>query len=147
MAKSELADHDKFRKEVFRYVHYLESLNEPFQETRANMEGRGGCLGAIISEIGGSTFSASRRHYRDIYQLAKHQRKAILLLQDEEIKSRLCSVLSASDVLPLDVAAKITPPLYELATEDPTRVSREPILFAVIARKIAKDGAEQYCTA
>lgn len=145
MAKSELSDYDKFRKEVFRYVHYLESLNKPYEETRANMKGRGGCLGVIVSELGSSMFRVTRRHYRDIYHLAKHQRKAILLLQDDEIKSRLCSVLAASDVLPLDVAAKITPPLYELAKEDPNRVPKEPIFFAVIARKIAKDSAENYC--
>ena len=145
MSKEEFSDLDNFRKEVFEYVHYLESLNNPFEEIRADEGKRGGCLGVIVKEFAGSMLRIGRRKYRQSYDLVQHERRAIRLLQDEEIKSRLCSVLAASDVLPLDVAAKITPPLYELANVDPNRVPKEPIFFAVIARKIAKDEVLHYC--
>jgi hypothetical protein len=137
---------DSFRKEVFRYVHYLDSLNKTVQNIREDSSNdRGGCLGVIMGQFATFMIRKSRDHYREAYQMTKHERRAIGVLQDAEIKWKLCELLTESDVLPIDVAHKITPMLYDVATTDPARVPKEPIMFAVIARKIAKDGATKYC--
>ncbi|MDM7921711.1 MAG: hypothetical protein QUS14_05375 [Pyrinomonadaceae bacterium] len=148
MAEYQHSDFDSFRKEVFERVYSLYSPNDRADKLVEDVEsGRGGCLSLILRQFIPFAAQKSREKYREVNHLAEHERNASLLLQDAEIKSKICELLTESDVLPMDVAHKITPMLYEMATAEPDRVPKEPIMFAVIARNIAQDGVANYCRA
>jgi hypothetical protein len=67
--------------------------------------------------------------------------KAEVLLADKEIKELFCSTLDAAVNLPISAADKLTSILYKLALEDDEKVLfNSMLLFAIVCRKIAKDG-------
>lgn len=131
---------DDFKERVYKNIGFLESLDEV--EAGESFEAVAkGCFGIFIFPIFLYGNKTMRRHYK-VKELNK---KADELLADQKIKDLLCEKLDATVVLPIDAAYKLTPVLYGLALEDEEKVPFDSMLFAVICRKITKQGVENFC--
>ena len=135
---------DEFKEKVYKNIGTLEAL-EDFPAKEALETERPGCFGIIITPFFVKIFSKAGTAARHELDLEKLNAKADLLLAQKEIKDLLCAKLDATIVLPIDAAYKLTPVLYGLALEDEEKVPFDSMLFAVICRKIIKEGVENYC--
>ena len=131
---------DEFKERVYKNIGFLESLDEV--EAGESFEAVAkGCFGIFVFPIFLYGNKTMRRHYK----IKEQSKKADAILANEEIKKLLCEKLDATVVLPIDAAYKITPVLYGLALEDEEKVPFDSMLFAIISRKITKQGVENFC--
>jgi len=135
---------DKFREKVYKNVGTLDSIDE-IESGEAWKSAKPGCLGMLIVPFSKNLSAYSNRKMREHFKVAELEKKADEILADEEIKKLLCEKLDATINLPIDAAYKITPILYGLALEDEEKVPFNTMLFAIISRKIVKQGVENYC--
>lgn len=135
---------DKFKEQVYKNIGTLETLDEinsgkPFESAKP------GCLSFfIIPLIRNLSFYANKKAHEG-WKTKKLSKKADAILAQKEIKDLLCEKLDATVILPIDAAYKITPVLYALALEDETKIPFDSMLFAIISRKIVKEGVENFC--
>lgn len=135
---------DKFREKVYKNVGTLDTFDE-LDSGEGFKKAKPGCLAFFMIPFTKSLSSYSNRKAREYYKVAELEKKADEILADEEIKKLLCEKLDATINLPIDAAYKITPVLYGLALEDEEKVPFNTMLFAIISRKIVKQGVENYC--
>jgi hypothetical protein len=135
---------DKFREKVYKNVGLLEGMDE-IDSGAAWKDAKPGCLGVLMIPFGKSLSNYSNRKTREYFKVAELEKKADEILADQEIKNLLCEKLDATISLPIDVAYKITPVLYGVALEDEEKVPFNTMLFAIVSRKIVKQGVENYC--
>ncbi len=145
MTNTKIDEFDKFRKDVYSYVNTLESIQDPIDGNRDPEKPVHGCLGSIVRVVIAVADRFTQRQFRDHYEVERYERTARSVLEDEEIRGRICDVLTVSDVLPMDVAVKITPVSYRLSVSDLPRVPKEAIFVAVLARVIADEGVGTLC--
>lgn len=131
---------DEFKEKVYKNIGFLESLDE-VEIGKSSKPVNKGCFGIFILPIFLYGNKTMRRHYK----IKEQSKKADEILAYKEIKNLLCEKLDATVVLPIDAAYKITPVLYALALEDETKVPFDSMLFAIISRKITKEGVENFC--
>ena len=135
---------DKFKERVYKHIGTLETIDEiesgkPFE--KANK----GCFSFfIIPLVMNLSFYANKKS-REHWKTKELSVKADDILADRKIRDLICEKLDATIVLPIDAAYKITPVLYGLALEDEQKVPFNSMLFAIICRKIVKDGVENFC--
>lgn len=135
---------DKFREKVYKNVGTLDSMDE-MESGEAMKSAKPGCFGLFMEPLGKKFLLYSNRKMREHLKIAELEKKADEILADEEIKKLLCEKLDATINLPIDAAYKITPVLYGLALEDEEKVPFNTMLFAIISKKIIKQGVENYC--
>jgi hypothetical protein len=135
---------DKFREKVYQNVGTLDNIDE-IESGEAWKSAKPGCLGLLVIPFSKNLSSYSNRKMREHFKIAELEKIADEILADEEIKKLLCEKLDATINLPIDAAYKITPVLYGLALEDEEKVPFSTMLFAIISRKIVKQGVENYC--
>lgn len=135
---------DKFREKVYKNVGTLDSFDE-IESGEAFKSAKPGCLGIFMLPLSRTLSSYSNRKAREYFKVAELEKKADEILADKEIKNLLCEKLDATINLPIDAAYKITPVLYGIALEDEEKVPFNTMLFAIISRKIIKQGVENYC--
>ena len=130
---------DKFKEQVYKNIGTLESLDDlrPFVWYASNR----GCFGFFMGGLGKMANKKTREHLK----LEELSAKADEILAQKEIKDLLCEKLDATIILPIDAAYKLTPVLYGLALEDEEKMPFDSMLFAIICRKIVKEGVENFC--
>ncbi len=131
---------DKFKERVYKHIGFLESLDE-VEIGKSSKAVNKGCFGIFILPIFLYGNKTMRRHYK----IKEQSKKADAILAQKEVKDLLCEKLDATVILPIDAAYKITPVLYALALEDETKIPFDSMLFAIISRKIVKEGVENFC--
>jgi hypothetical protein len=135
---------DKFKEKVYKNIGKLESLDDIDSGKAFEVENKG-CLNIFFLPIGKNLSFYANKKAREQWKVAELSEKADDILAQKEIKDLLCEKLDATIVLPIDAAYKITPVLYGLALEDEQKVPFNSMLFAIISRKIVKDGVENFC--
>ena len=135
---------DKFKEKVYKNIGKLESLDD-IDSGKAFETKNKGCLNIFFLPIGKNLSFYANKKAREHWKVAELSVKADDILAQKEIKDLLCEKLDATIVLPIDAAYKITPVLYSLALEDEQKVPFNSMLFAIICRKIVKDGVENFC--
>lgn len=135
---------DKFKEQVYKNVGTLDSIDE-MESDKALNSAKPGCFGLLMEPLGRNFLSYSNRKMREHFKVAELEKKADEILADKEIKNLLCEKLDATINLPIDAAYKITPVLYGVALEDEEKVPFNTMLFAIISRKIVKQGVENFC--
>jgi len=131
---------DEFKERVYKNIGWLE-IFEDMKSGKRFDPGNKGCLGVFILPI----ISFSNRKWREKERINDLDKKADAILADPEIKKLLCEKLDATVALPIDAAYKITPVLYAIALEDEEKVPFDSMLFAIVSRKIVKQGVENFC--
>jgi hypothetical protein len=135
---------DKFKEKVYKHIGTLETFDEIESGQPFQAENRG-CLGFFIIPLMMNISFYGNKKARERWKIKELSEKADSILAQQEIKDLLCAKLDATVVLPIDVAYKLTPVLYGLALEDEEKVPFDSLLFAIICRKITKEGVEKYC--
>jgi hypothetical protein len=135
---------DQFKEKVYKNIGTLETLDEGGMKEILDAERRG-CFGLFVIPLIRPVISKARRRARQEFKIEELNRKADAILTDREIKKSLCEKLDATIVLPIDAAYKLTPVLYALALENEEKVPFDSMLFAVICRRIVKQGVEKFC--
>ena len=135
---------DEFKERVYKHIGMLESMDEKsveFSLESANY----GCFGFLFGSLSGELIRSANKLYRRRMKIKELEAKADEILAQKEIKDLLCEKLDATIALPIDAAYKLTPVLYGLALEDEEKVPFDSMLFAIISRKIVKQGVENFC--
>ena len=135
---------DEFKERVYQHIGMLESMDEEAVKISAASVNYG-CLGFFFGGLTGEVFRSANKLYRRKMKIDKLEIKAAEILAQKEIKDLLCEKLDATVVLSIDAAYKLTPVLYGLALEDEEKVPFDTMLFAIISRKITKQGVENFC--
>jgi hypothetical protein len=135
---------DKFKERVYKNIGTLEHLEEFPNEEFLKAE-KNGCLGIFIPPLVGGLISKGNKMALKQMKIEELKAKADAILAQKEIKDLLCDKLDATVILPIDAAYKITPVLYGLALENEENVPFDSMLFAIISRKIVKEGVENFC--
>jgi hypothetical protein len=135
---------DEFKEKVYKNIGTLEAFDE--LETGKHFEtANKGCSGIFFTPLIMKISLYAKRETNKHYKIKELNKKADEILAQKEIKGLLCGKLDATIVLPIDAAYKLTPVLYGLALEDEEKVPFDSMLFAIICRKITKQGVENYC--
>jgi hypothetical protein len=135
---------DEFKERVYKNIGTLEALDENFVSEKLKLE-KSGCSGFFMIPLLGVLSKANKSARREL-KIAELNGRADALLAQADIRDLLCAKLDATVVLPIDVAYKLTPVLYGLALEDENKVPFDSMLFAIISRKIVKEGVENFCS-
>ncbi|MGH9947925.1 MAG: hypothetical protein ACRD6X_12095 [Pyrinomonadaceae bacterium] len=144
MSNAETRNFEEFKDDVYRDIRWLEFLDKDFRLKNKNRSSNSGCLGAFVPALIGGMYQFSRGKIRDHKQIVKLTETAIEFLARPEIKKAVCAVLDKSIRLPIDVANAVVPVLYDMP-DDKRRIPRDSMLFAIISRRIADKGVENYC--
>ncbi len=136
---------DEFKENVYKNVGLLESLDEAVVNQRLKADNKG-CFGILVMPLVGGIVRKATKSARKDLKIRELNIKAEEILARQEIKDLLCKNLDATVNLPIDTAYKITPVLYKLALENDENVPFDSMLFAIISRKIVKEGVEDFCT-
>lgn len=134
---------DELKEEVYRKIGFLETFDDD-HFNKALQETNKGCFGMFLPFFNGF-LKKQFRETRKRLNVDELMVKAGEILASPVVKKSLCAKLKDNDVLPIEVAYKITPVLYKMAKKDEIPVNS--LLFALIARKIAEQGAAFYCLA
>ncbi len=136
---------DEFKDKVYKNVGFLESLEETAVNKALETENKG-CFGVFLMPLlGGFVRNATKRARKEL-KIKELSFKADEILSQKEVQNLLCEKLDPTNSLPIDVAYKITPVLYKMALENDENVPFDSMLFAIISRKIVKEGVENFCT-
>jgi len=135
---------DEFKERVYKHIGMLESIeDEAFKLAEKSVNF--GCFGFLFGGFAHSMLRSANKMYRRQMKIDEPSKKADEILAQKEIKDLLCEKLDATVVLPIDAAYKLTPVLYGLALENEEKVPFDSMLFAIICRKITKQGVESFC--
>ena|GEM_PF-2253796 len=137
---------DKFKENVYKNIGSLETFDE-IKSAKHFESAEKGCLSFFLIPLLMNLSFYSDRRMREYWKIEDVNKIADEILAREEIRDLLCEKLDATVVLPIDAAYKITPVLYGLALENEEKVPFDSMLFAVISRKIVKEGVENFCAA
>ena len=135
---------DEFKERVYKHIGMLEAMDEKSVEFALGSANYG-CFGFLFGSLSGELIRSANKLYRRRMKINELETKAEELLAQNEIKDLLCEKLDATIVLQIDAAYKLTPVLYGLALEDEEKVPFDSMLFAIICRKIVKEGVENFC--
>lgn len=146
MAKKDDKDlsFEEFKERVYSAVGYIDALDDEF--LGKTFKEQTGCLGIFLIPFGAFVSREAKKARREL-KIAELSAKADALLADEEVKELLCANLDATVTKPIEAAYKLTPVLYELAKKDVEKVPLDTYFFAIVCRKIAAQGVENYCAA
>lgn len=134
---------EEFKERVYKKVGFLEALDDNYFD-KAFKEEKTGCSGIFFVPFSRFMTSANKKARREL-KLEELAAKADALLAEKEIRELLCANLDATVSQPIEAAYKLTPVLYDLAKKDEKKVPLDSYLFAIICRKIAARGVENYC--
>ena len=135
---------DEFKERVYKHIGLLEAMDEKSVESSLESSNRG-CFGFLFGGLPGTVVRSANKLYRRKMKINELEAKADEILARKETKDLLCEKLDATIALPIDAAYKLTPVLYGLALENEEKVPFDSMLFAIISRKIVKQGVENYC--
>src|SRR5215204_2044340 len=135
---------DKFKEKVYKNIGTLEALDE-IHSGKPYESAKPGCLGFFLIPVVRNISRFADLKARREWNMSELEEKADEILAQQKIKDLLCEKLDATVVLPIDAAYKITPVLYGLALEDEEQVPFNSRLFAIISRKVIKQGVENFC--
>lgn len=133
---------DDFKEAVYTKIGLLESLDENNVKERMKITKKG-CFGIFILPIFNPFLLKMTKKASAELKIKELSVQADEIISRPNVKKSLCAKLKDNDVLPIEVAYKITPVLYKMAQKD--EIPTDSILFAIIARKIAEQGAAFYC--
>jgi hypothetical protein len=136
---------DEFKEKVYKNIGWLESLDE-LESGKPWKSAHAGCLSFFLIPFLKDFSLYANKKAREHWKVKELSKKADEILAQKEIKDLLCEKLDATVVLPIDAAYKLTPVLYALALEDEEKVPFDSMLFAIISRKITKQGVENFCS-
>jgi len=144
MAKKDEKDlsFEDFKERVYSAVGYLDALDENFVDKTFKQEK--GCLGLFLMPFGAFVSREGKKARKEL-KIQELTAKADALLAERETRDLLCANLDATVTKPIEAAYKLTPVLYELAKKGEEKVPLNSYFFAIVCRKIAAQGVENYC--
>jgi len=135
---------DEFKKEVYKRIGTLEIGDGKFIREISKSENKG-CFSFVITFLTGGFYSVAVAETDKLYKITELTAKADEILAQPEIRDLICANLDAAATLPIDIAYKLTPVLYELALKDEEKLPLNSTLFAIICRKITDQDVQNYC--
>lgn len=138
---------DEFKDKVYDDIKFLVFLEKEFDVELKPESHREGCLKILftgLSKITNTIFPCALRKARETRKIDELSNQASELLARSHIKEMLCKHLDESVTLPIDVANVIAPLLYENAEKE--EFPFDTMLWALISKKIADRGVNDYCS-
>lgn len=135
---------EEFKEKVYSAVGYLEAFDEDYVDRTFKQEK--GCLGVFLMPFGAFLSRETKKARREL-KIAELSAQADAFLAEPETRDLLCGQLDATVTKPIEAAYKLTPVLYDLAKKDEGKVPLNIYFFAIVCRKIAAQGVENYCGA
>lgn len=134
---------DEFKDKVYDDIRTLEFLERDLAAEFGETFRGQGCLRLLFVRFLRILTPYTHRIQREKENIRELSEQADELLNRSDVKNRLCEHLDDSIKLPIDVANVISPVLYEVAVEN--SLPFRSMLFALISKKIADRGVENYC--